>query len=75
MQRTLPRLERDLVLGEAEGLLLDVRAGDHRQHAGQRRARVVSMRTIRACGMARAEDLAVGQARQVEIVAGSACAR
>jgi hypothetical protein len=61
-------LERQLVVREAEGVLLDVGAGDDRQHARQRDgAPGVDPHQPRV-RVARAEDLAVDQPRQVEVV-------
>jgi hypothetical protein len=61
-------LERHLVPGEAEGMLLDVGPGEHGQHARQRRrAPGVDAHDARV-RMARAEDLAVGETGQVQVV-------
>ena len=61
-------LERQVILGEAERVLLHAVGGDHRDHPGQRlgRARVDPEHArVRVAGP---EDRAVGEARQGEIV-------
>ena len=61
-------LQRELVLDEAERLLLDVGAGDDGEHTRQRgRPPGVDAHEPRV-RKPRPEDLAVGQARQLEVV-------
>ena len=64
----LPRLERGLIAGEAEPVLLDVGGGQHGEHAGQRgRASRVDADETRV-RMGRSQNLAVGEPRQDEVV-------
>ncbi len=64
----LVRLQRDLVLGEAERVLLDLDAGEHGQHAGQRRRPCRVDPHDPRVGVPGSQDLAVDQPRQRQVV-------